>query len=64
MIMGPVGGRSGAFEIDVVLVSCKLNIENQLSPDGLRQPGPLGGWGEGSHATDFRCNLRKQDDMV
>ena len=24
------------------LVSCKLNIENQLSPDGLRQPVPLG----------------------
>jgi len=31
---------------------------------GLCQPGPLGRLGEGSYATDFRCNLRKQDDMV
>ena len=38
MTMGPVGGRPGAFEIDVVLM-CKF--ETAWS-SGLRQPGPLG----------------------
>ncbi len=32
-----------------------MNIENQLSPDGLRQPGPLGRL-EGGHAMNrFKC---------
>ena len=53
MIMGTGWREAGAFEIYVVLVSCKLNIENQLSPAACASRGRWRGWEGGKEVKDL-----------